>query len=239
MTRARDDARRWVREGTDLVWRALSGLGADDRVLEAPSGLPGWSRKYLLSHVAANAAALGNLVAWARTGVVTPMYASPEQRTADIEAGASLPAADLVQRFERTAGELDEAWARLTDAQWSAEVVTAQGRTVPASETPWMRAREVMVHAVDLDTGVTFADLPGDFCAALVTDIARKRSAGGNPALEIVPTDAAGRWRVRGDGDPVTVSGPLANLTAWLAGRPFHEVSTTDGGPLPLLPAWL
>ncbi|MDT0214231.1 hypothetical protein Q9R29_10060 [Rothia sp. ARF10] len=41
---------------------------------------------------------------------------------------------------------------------------------MPASETPWMRACEVMVHAVDLTTGVTFDDLPGDFLETLQAD---------------------------------------------------------------------
>ena len=239
MTRSREDTRRWVAEGTALMRRALPGRRGDARALQSPSGLPGWTRAHLLSHVAANAAALGNLVTWARTGVVTPMYTSPEQRVADIAAGAALPASELVDRFERTAAELDDGWDRLTDDQWAAEVVTAQGRTVAASETPWMRAREAMVHAVDLDGGVGFADLPSDLCAALVTDIVEKRSTGGNPALIIVPTDAGERWWVHGDQDPVPVHGPLAQLTAWLAGRPSHDLATTDGGPLPLLPSWL
>lgn len=44
-------------------------------------------------------------------------------------------------------------WRDLPDANWTHEVRTAQGRTVPASETVWMRTREVWVHAVDLDNG--------------------------------------------------------------------------------------
>lgn len=55
---------------------------------------------------------------------------------------------------------------------WQAEVVTAQGRAVPAAETPWMRSREMLVHAVDLGTGLAFADLPDAFLAALRADIA-------------------------------------------------------------------
>jgi maleylpyruvate isomerase len=63
-------------------------------------------------------------------------------------------------------------------------VVTAQGRTVPATEIPWMRAREVCVHAVDLGAGITFGDLPADFTAALLADVVRKRAgAGEGPEL--------------------------------------------------------
>ncbi|MFD5482889.1 DinB family protein [Streptomyces hawaiiensis] len=35
-----------------------------------------------------------------------------------------------------------------------------------------MRGREVWVHAVDLDTGCGFADVPREVCAALVDDVA-------------------------------------------------------------------
>ncbi|TGZ12556.1 hypothetical protein DV517_66400 [Streptomyces sp. S816] len=63
----------------------------------------------------------------------------------------------LTGSAERLADGLD----RLTEEHWRHEAVTAQGRTVPATELPWMRAREVCVHAVDRSTGVvTFADLP-------------------------------------------------------------------------------
>jgi len=239
MIRTPADALRWVDEGTALVRRALAALGTDDAAFAAPSGLPGWSRKHLLAHLAANAAAVGNLVTWARTGVETPMYRSPGQRAAEIEAGATLPAAVLAAWFDRTARELADGWAGLGEDQWNAAVVTAQGRTVPASETPWLRAREVMVHSGDFDAGVSFADLPTDFRVALVSDIVGKRSAGGNPAVRVVPDDNPGRWQVAGDGEPVVVTGPLAEVTAWLAGRPCRNVTTTDGGPPPPLPPWL
>lgn len=65
MPRTFDDARRWARLGTDLFTRAAP---LDDAGLDAPSTLPGWSRKHLVAHVAANADALGNLVHWAATG---------------------------------------------------------------------------------------------------------------------------------------------------------------------------
>ena len=239
MTRTATDGRRWAALGTGLVRAALAGIGTGEAGFEAPSALPGWTRKHLLAHVAANADALRNLATWARTGVETPMYASAGQRNADIEAGAVRPAADLLAWFDGSAAGLESDWAALTDEQWDAPVVTAQGRTVAASETPWLRAREAMVHAVDFDSGVGFADLPPDFCAALVADIVVKRSAGGNPALVIAPTDHPEQWQVAGEGEPVAVSGPLAELTAWLAGRSHQGLTTAGGGALPPLPTWL
>jgi len=207
--RTHDDARRWMKEGTALCAGAIAGLGEDHFAEQSP--LPGWTRKHLVGHVAANADALGHLVHWAKTGVETPMYGSPEQRTAGIEKGAMLSAAALDSWFSISAEALDEAMDRLTPDQWQREVRTAQGRTVPATEIPWMRAREVMVHAVDLEHGITFADLPADFLTALCADIQAKRG------LDALPEEVAGA--------------PLPDVTAWLAGRSHPIAGAPELGP--------
>ncbi len=231
------DARAWVAAGEDLCRTAIQGFDESDWA--APSGLPGWTRKHLGAHLAANADAVGNLIHWAATGEQTPMYSSPEQRNADIEAGAGKPGEALAAWFDRSAGALENAMDALTDEQWTHEVVTAQGRTVPASETPWMRARETCVHAVDLATGVTFSDLPAGFLAALAADIAAKRSAGAGPALVVTATDAGRSWTVAGDGNPVEVRGPLADVTAYLAGRDHAPLIGATGEPSPTIGPWL
>src|SRR5579863_7317524 len=66
-----------------------------DAQAREPSLLPGWTRGHVLTHIARNSGGMVNLLTWARSGVETPMYASPESRAADIEAGAGRPAADL------------------------------------------------------------------------------------------------------------------------------------------------
>lgn len=82
-----------------------------------------------------------------------------------------------------------------------------------------------MVHAVDLG-GVGFADLPADFCAALVADIEAKRSrAPEHPAVRASASDASVVAEIPGACEAIVVTAPLAELTAWLAGRP--------GGPFP------
>ncbi|WP_207930341.1 maleylpyruvate isomerase family mycothiol-dependent enzyme [Streptomyces hainanensis] len=213
--RTREAALGWVAEGTTLCRNAVAGL--DERALGAPSRLPGWTRKHVVAHLAGNAEAIGNLVHWARTGERTPMYGSPEERGAAIEAGAALPADRLVAWFDESALALGDAMAELTADQWRTEVTTAQGRTVPAGETPWMRAREVLVHAVDLGTGVGFADLPEPFLAALRDDVLGKRGRENVPAVH---------------GDP-------AEVTAYLAGRPYVGVTTPEGTAAEPLPPWL
>jgi len=182
MTTPRADALAWAEGGTRLFLDELSRVG-DDR-FAAPTSLPGWSTAHLVAHVHFNAQALRRLVSWAATGVESPMYSSPEQRAKEIEEGALLAPAELRDLVAGSASALSEDLAALSDRAWDAVVVTAQGRTIPASQIPWLRAREVMVHAVDLGAGLTFADLPADFTAELLADVVRKRAAGGEgPAL--------------------------------------------------------
>jgi maleylpyruvate isomerase len=169
--------------------------------------LPGWSRRHLVSHVAANADALGNLVRWAVTGVPTPMYACPEARTAGIMRGLEMSPRELDSWLRRSATDLVLSMQSVTGEQWTHRVVTAQGRTVLATEIPWLRARELYVHAVDLGLGVGFADLPADFLEALAADVIAKR------------------------GDVPDVDGPLSERVAWLTGRPHVLDGAPDLGP--------
>ncbi|MDT0403445.1 MULTISPECIES: maleylpyruvate isomerase N-terminal domain-containing protein [Streptomyces] len=205
-TRTLSDARAWARTGTELMLDAVAGL--DESGLSAPGALPDWTRKHLVAHVAANADALCNLVHWAATGEERPMYASAEERAAGIAKGPTLSAGELRSWLTGSAHRLAAGLDGLTDEQWHREVVTAQGRTVPATELPWMRAREVCVHAVDLGTGVvTFADLPMDFLTALVAEISAKRGLAELP------------------------DGPLPEVAAWLAGRPHSLADAPELGP--------
>jgi maleylpyruvate isomerase len=243
MRRTFEDALSWSATGTGLFLDAVAGWGEEQYL--APSGLPGWTRKHLVAHVAANADALSNLVRWAATGEKTPMYASIEQRDADIAAGSGKPAAELAAWLHASADRLAAGTVALSTGQWAAEVVTAQGRTVPATEIPWLRSREVCVHAVDLATGVCFADLPTGFLTALADDIAGKRGTAPGPALILTTADTDDHWKLPGtndtgdrrepfgEGDATAVTGPLAEVVAYLTGRP-HTLS-----PAPALPAWL
>ncbi|WP_330237541.1 maleylpyruvate isomerase family mycothiol-dependent enzyme [Streptomyces sp. NBC_00525] len=205
-TRTLAEARAWARTGTELMLDAVAGL--DEAAFAAPGLLPDWTRKHIVAHTAANADALGNLVHWAATGEETPMYASAEERAAGIAKGAGLTGDELRSWLAASAQRLAAGLDGLTEEQWRREVVTAQGRTVAATELPWMRAREVCVHAVDLGTGVvTFADLPKGFLAALVDEVRARRAPVELPA------------------------GPLPEVAAWLTGRPHALTGAPELGP--------
>jgi maleylpyruvate isomerase len=224
-----------MQQGTSLF---LKEADLDEDALALPSALPGWSRKHVVAHVAANADALGNLIRWAATGEPSPMYASPGERLAGIERGAALPASALADWLRQSAAALEEAATQLSDEQWQAPVLTAQGRTVPAAEVPWLRSREVYVHAVDLLTGLPFASLPAGFLEALCDDVIGRRRTAPGPALVLEAAGTGLRWDLPGDGEPVAVSGPLGDIAAYLTGRE-HGLGTAGGGAAPALGQWL
>jgi maleylpyruvate isomerase len=228
----------WTADGTRRLLADVATL--PDEALTAPTALAGWTRRYLLSHIAANAEALRNLLYWARTGEERRMYASSEQRDADIAKGARLPAAELRVWIQSSADALAADLGSMPGQAWDAKVVTAQGLTRSASEIPWMRTREVYIHAIDLDAGTRWSDLPAEFLTTLLDDVTARRSAkalsseGTGPALAVAAADTGHAWEVAGNGPAVPVSAPLADLAAYLTGRPVSGLEAA-----PVLPPWL
>ncbi len=230
-------SRQWMEDSTALLLRRVDELSDDD--LDAPTALDGWTRRHLLAHVAFNAQALRRLVSWAGTGVRTRMYDSTEQRASEIEDGAGWEPRRLRLFVAETARTLAADLAALRDDAWQREIVTAQGRTVPATEIPWMRTREMAVHAIDLAVGLGFDDLPADLCTALVADVAALRSKRADgPASELM-SSAGRRWAVDGEGEPVRVQGPVCELARWLTGRGVADLTDEGGRPLPQLRPWI
>ena len=231
-----------ARRGQAFFSRALNELRGDE--LDAPSLVPGWTRRHVAAHVGLNARALTHLTEWAATGVETPMYASPEQRDEEIAFAATLPARALRNLSAHAAVHLDVEWRDLEPAAWDAPVRTALGRVVPARETVWMRTREVWVHAVDLDHGASFRHFPPELVDALLADVVRvwgSRPPGEAPALVLEPVDRPdGPLLATGTGSsPLRLRGRAADLAQWATGRGGHGVRRDDGSPPPSAPRWL
>ena len=239
MTAAEELLRRlaWMDDGYAYFAEDLDLL--DDERFDEPSALAGWTRRHVIAHVGLNARALGRLVHWASTGERTPMYADDRARTLEIEQAAGLPASELRKLVRTEQSRLRTALDRVDAAGWDAAVVTGQGRRVPAREIPWLRTREVWVHAVDLCDGADFPDFPADLLDALITDVTATWRRGRPPALVVAPTDRDREWRVDVPGSPVRVLGRAHDLARWLTGRGAREVSTFDGVPLPGIGPWL
>lgn len=236
------DALATVRLGTSYFRRALSRLSDDD--FDGASLLPGWSRRHLVAHVGYNARAVARLVTWAATWVETPMYSSSQARQEEIELGATQHPDALRSLCEHAAIDLDVRWRDLPDDRWTQSVVTAQGRTVPVSETLWMRTREVWLHAVDLGVGERIAEIPEDVLERLLGDIVgmwEKRDELDGLALCSFRRDGSvASFGANGDAR-AKVTGPLAALVAWASGRnDAKELSSLNwAGEVRVAPRWL
>ncbi|MFW6187606.1 MAG: fumarylacetoacetate hydrolase family protein, partial [Actinomycetota bacterium] len=134
-----------------------------------------------------------------------------------------LKSGDVVEVEIDGLGTLTNKIVDTPEAAWGHEVRTAQGRTVPATGTVWMRAFEVWIHAVELDNRARFADVPAGVLARLLGDVVGNRAAeDAGPGLRIQVSDApqlgelgagAGRYSA------TLVRGDLATVTQWAAGR--------------------
>jgi maleylpyruvate isomerase len=221
----------WWEQGEKAFRNTVEELSPEQ--YDDPSLLPGWERRRVIGHVSRNADALVNLLNWARTGVETPMYPSAEAREQGILQTSKLPAEELLADYRASSARLAEAIKSQPEEAWDNKVRTAQGREVPSSEVPWMRCREVWIHAVDLDASFGFADIPSEVLVAIVDDVFRmwgRRDV--TPSLTVV---AEGRsW---GEGPP-RVEGDIAEVASWLTGRAKSERIASQLGGLEV-PPWL
>lgn len=94
--------------------------GLTDDTARQPSKLPGWSCGHVVTHVARSGDGMLNLLEWARTGVPRTMYAEPDGRDADIEAGSGRPAGTLAGDVRASARRWAEAAGELPDPAWQA-----------------------------------------------------------------------------------------------------------------------
>jgi maleylpyruvate isomerase len=224
-----------MRDGTRFFLDRMASL-ADDEI-HTPSALPGWSRAHVIAHVARNAEALHRLLEWARTGVETPMYESAQQRDDDIETTSRRDAATLRADATATAEVLDTAVESLPPPAWRAPVRSARGRQMAAADVPWMRVREVWLHAIDLGAGADVAQLPPAVVDTMLDDVTEmfdQRADG--PSLLLQPDDRDRTWTVHSGQDVEPTKGTAAELLGWLTGR---APGTGLSGARPQLPAWL
>jgi maleylpyruvate isomerase len=217
-------------------------MDISDRQMAQPSALPDWRRAHLVSHLGRNADALVNLLNWARTEVEQPAYASDEDRDADIFEGARRMPQVIREDFLAASGRFLAAAERMPASAWSGSVTNRQGNEIGAHLIPWMRVMESLVHLVDLDVGVGFADLadvrPQVLERVLEVVVGSYRIIDGTPPLVIhVDFGDFRRDYALGEAPAVgEVSGSATELLGWLSGR-------TDGaelvGDVPELPGWL
>lgn len=222
-----------LHDATQRLVRTVDGITGE--AWPGPSLLPGWTRAHVVAHLTLNAEALAGVLAGIVQDEPAPMYASQEQRDADIEELAVTGQSELRTRFLGATTELTDAIAAMPDDAWDTVVERVPGgRTFPASAVPGMRLGEVEIHHVDLAAGPTHADWPPLF-GLLVLDAARERGVMRQP-FRAHATDLDRTWSY-GEGGP-TVSGTVVDLAWWLTGRGNGEGVTSDDGELPGIEAW-
>ena len=197
-----------VAVATDRLLATVDRLTDDD--VRAPSGLPGWTRAHVLTHLARNADALGNLAWWARTGEERDMYpGGPSAREEAIEAGAGRRQGDLRLDLNESAERLLEQFADFPAEGLAREVRSGRGGTWLGWELPLMRLREVEIHHVDLGLpGFTFDDWPVEYVREELRRqvmVAASRSPMGVGGTRGLPEGA--------------LAMPEARRLAWLIGR--------------------
>lgn len=217
--------REQVESSIQRVLRTVAALAEHE--FPAPSGLPGWTRAHVLTHLARASDARAGLLAAARAGVVGRQYPSEESRAGDIEAGARRPGpavrADLENAFGRFLAAVDSHPAD----RWEADGEWLGGRRRPVHRVlPGLRS-EIEYHHVDLCAGYRPADWPEDFVTDQLGRVARSMSGRTDaPPVTIVTPNATMRI---GDGTLAAVTGAAPDVLAWMTGR-------SGGGPLTITP---
>ena len=213
----------------------LSTESLDDEKVRDASLCKGWTRALVLSHLARNADALGNLVSWAVTGKPVAMYASPGARDAEITAGSQRGHPKIVTDLRDSARRFDSAAAGLAGPPEHVEVEMRAGRKVLGGQLPTLRLLEVVIHHIDLAAGYTFSDADPAFVRRAISNaLERMRTHDQLPAVSL-RGDNGDTWSI-GSGPNTHVTGTNAALLLWLARGDGAGLSSQDAAPA--LPPW-
>jgi maleylpyruvate isomerase len=228
-----DNVRTLVRYATQQLLGDTISVSDDD--WRAASRLPDWTRGHVATHLARHADGMGRLVEWARTGERQEMYASPEQRTSEIEGGSGRSGLDLQIDLDTSAGRLAAGFEALDAAdRWDAIVELRDTTPVPARLLPLSRLLEVIIHHVDLDIGYEVDHVDQQTAEWLLEWCAyRFRSRDDFPRLTLT-SDSGFTVHVGKAGEPRQVSGTSPNLLGWLMNRvDSSAVTGADGLKVP------
>jgi maleylpyruvate isomerase len=121
--------------------------------LRAASLLPGWTRAYVLAHLARGADAMRALLASVTSGEHRAVFAGAQEVAAATEESAARPAADLMTDLADSAMALRAVARRLPDDAWQVVVELPGLGQFLASEVLTRRLTEVELHHCDLGTG--------------------------------------------------------------------------------------
>ncbi|WP_249997932.1 maleylpyruvate isomerase family mycothiol-dependent enzyme [Actinoplanes sp. M2I2] len=222
-----------VDRATDDLLRTVADL--EPAAVGSPSRLPGWTVGHVLTHVARNADAMTNLLTWARTGVETPPYASPDAREAGLQEGADRPLREQIEDIRASHERFADAAAAMPAAAWAFFLPPLEQS---AAAVPWARLREVTVHHVDLGLGYTAGDWSDAFALRLLREIVAGAGADW-PAVQLRPYGIEHALTIGAEPRPPVVGGPTRSIAAWLAGRADGaDLTVSPDGVLPTPARW-
>ncbi|WP_169925380.1 maleylpyruvate isomerase family mycothiol-dependent enzyme [Sanguibacter antarcticus] len=205
-----------VGELEDLLLEAVARF--DDADVRAPSTLPGWSRGHVLAHLTSLATAFTRQAELASRGELGEVYdGGREERDAAIEAAAGRDAEEHLAHLEAALVRLSASWPD-DSAGWAAPVTFRSGTLSVVLDAWW---REVALHAIDLECGITAGAWSPEACERLWDFLSQR-----------LPESAA----------DIELVGAPRDVLLWLAGRePVHAPTARRAGaevPLPELEPW-
>lgn len=167
-----------------LIAQLDERIGSGEFDADAASVLPGWTKGMIVTHVARNADGHSRMFDGAAIGEVWEQYdGGVENRTSGIEAGRGVGAREVLDDLRRAVERLEQAWST-TD--WLGSGRRTLSQQTPIIELPFLRAREVELHHIDLGIAYTFDDLDPSFVEAVNEQLERSwsvRQLSGDPAL--------------------------------------------------------
>lgn len=149
------------RESHSRLLRTVADL--TDEVARSASRLPGWTVGHVLTHLARNAEGFSRRLDGALRGEEVRRYpGGTSQREADIEAGATRNAGEILADLTAAQQQLEQVMARSDAAGWPNAQLLA-GDMFPTPLIPVRRVREVEMHHVDLGRGYEPVDWPEEY----------------------------------------------------------------------------
>ncbi len=219
-----------IHEATRRFVRAVDAL--PDEAYAEPSALPGWSRGFVVAHVALNAEGMARVMHGLVVGDGATMYDSQKARDEAIDELGGASPSQVRDRLLSATTVFQDAWEHMTDEAWAGDF-----RRMPEAD-PWaasslgrLRLIELEVHHADLEAGYSAGHWREQFLDALFNRVVGDRQAGPPMLLRTPDGDVP-----VGEGGPV-VSGSRADLTWWLLGRGEGQGLTGDPS-LPTLGPW-
>ncbi|MDR0849465.1 MAG: maleylpyruvate isomerase family mycothiol-dependent enzyme [Propionibacteriaceae bacterium] len=181
-----------------------------------PTGLPGWMRSHVATHLTQQASATERMVR---------QLDSPEKclpwcacgSSASVMHGASRSGLELLEDLDRSAASLMNAFDAMASHAWDHSLLTSQG-VLPAKALALVRLNELILHHVDLRVGPTLADIEPRVAEILLAwNLFRAEPRFTQVRLH-VSSDSGNEFTI-GTGVDTSISGSTTFLLGWITGR--------------------